>query len=45
VETGAAGKDVTRVQEYLRSSGYPDDVTDAVERFGAAPFPLAEGDD
>lgn len=45
LETGATGRDVTHVQEYLRSFGYLGDVTETVERFGAAPFPLAEGDD
>ncbi|MGW4928609.1 DUF6623 family protein [Agromyces sp. NPDC004153] len=45
LETGDKGKNVTTVQEYLKTFGYLGDVTDVVERFGAAPFPLVEGDD
>lgn len=41
----STGADVTHVQEYLRRFGYLGAVTDTLEAFGAAPFPLAEGDD
>ena len=36
---------VTQLQEYLERFGYLGAVTDRLEEFGAAPFPLAEGDD
>lgn len=45
LETGGTGKDVTHVQEYLKSFGYLGDPSDAVERFGAASFPMVDGDD
>ena len=42
---GASGEDVTRVQEYLERYGYLGDMAGGMEAFGAAPFPIAEGDD
>lgn len=44
-ETGSTGKDVTKVQDYLERFGYLGDVPDSQERFGAAPYPLPEGEE
>ena len=42
---GATGADVTHVQEYLERFGYLGASRRSCETFGAAPFPMAEGDD
>jgi len=43
--TESTGDDVTHVQEYLERFGYLGPITDTLEGFGAAPFPMADGDD
>jgi predicted Zn-dependent protease len=45
LEKDSTGADVTHVQEYLERFGYLGPVADTLEAFGAAPFPLAEGDE
>lgn len=45
LKKGASGDDVTHVQDYLRRFGYLGDEAESEERFGAASFPLGEGDD
>jgi peptidoglycan hydrolase-like protein with peptidoglycan-binding domain len=45
LEKDSTGADVTHVQEYLERFGYLGPVTDTFQAFGAAPFPLAEGDE
>jgi Matrixin/Putative peptidoglycan binding domain len=44
-EAGSTGNDVSKVQEYLERFGYLGNVPDTLQRFGAAPYPLPEGDD
>lgn len=43
--TDARGAAVSRVQDYLERFGYLGPVADAAEEFGAAPYPLGEGED
>ncbi len=45
LQRDATGDDVSAVQDYLQRFGYLGPVTERLEAFGAAPFPLAEGDD
>ena len=45
LKKNSKGAGVSRVQEYLERFGYLGAVTETLEAFGEAPFPLAEDDD
>ena len=45
LKKNSKGAGVSRVQEYLERFGYLGAITETLEEFGEAPFPMAEGDD
>lgn len=45
LDNDSTGDDVAHVQDYLERFGYLGDVEEKMREFGAAPFPLVEGDD